>query len=274
MSVSRELGRRLRLDRSLPRFELCLPRPAKAPPAGPGWIHEIKHDGFRILAYRDASGVRLMTRSGHDFTDRFPLAAAAVDALPALSCVVDGEAIAVDENGLSVFDLIRYQRRDQVVTLCAFDLLELDGEDLRGAPLELRKATLKGLLRRGHPGVAFNEHFEADGECVYRHACALGCEGIVSKRLGSPYRAGRVDHWLKIKPGRAGCDTRGGRGVGAMTKCHNGSPVINPAWPQKHWSIHSAARKSGRCVSYVRRIWNLDTYLSPSAVVRPRRRDS
>jgi bifunctional non-homologous end joining protein LigD len=100
--------------------------------------------------------------------------------LPARSCVLAGEAIAVDDNGLSVFDLIRYRRQDHAVTLCAFDLLELDGGDLRGAPIETRKATLKGLLRRTHGGVAFSKHFEADGAIVYRHACALGCEGIVS----------------------------------------------------------------------------------------------
>ena len=173
--------------------EPCLPRPAKEPPAGPGWIYEIKHDGFRIIARRDAAGVRLVTRNGYHFANRFPLIVEAIAALPASSCVVDGEAIVVDENGLSMFDLIRYRRQDQAATLCAFDLLELDGEDLRRTPIEVRKATLKGLLRRAHPGVAFNRHFEAAGESVYRHACALGCEGIVSKRLGSPYRAGRVD---------------------------------------------------------------------------------
>jgi bifunctional non-homologous end joining protein LigD len=80
-----------------------------------------------------------------------------------------------------------------------FDLLELDGEDLRRAPIETRKATLKSLLRCTHAGIALNQHFAVDGEIVYRHACALGCEGIVSKRLGSPYKPGRVDHWLKIK---------------------------------------------------------------------------
>ena len=187
------------LTRRVGRFEPCLPRPAKRPPAGTGWIHEIKHDGFRIVAHRDADGVRLVTRSGYDFSDRFPLIIEAIAALPARSCVVDGEAIAVDMNGLSVFDLIRYRRQDHAVTLCAFDLLELDGEDLRGTPIELRKATLKGLLRRTHSGVAFNQHFAADGDTVYRHACALGCEGIVSKRLGSPYRSGRADVWVKIK---------------------------------------------------------------------------
>ena len=141
MSVSRELKCQVR------RYEPCLPRLAKVPPAGPGWIHEIKHDGFRIIAQRDAAGVRLITRNGYDLAARFPLAATAIAALPARSCVVAGEAIAVDDNGLSVFDLIRYRRQDHAVTLCAFDLIELDGEDLRREPIEVRKRTLEGLLR-------------------------------------------------------------------------------------------------------------------------------
>jgi bifunctional non-homologous end joining protein LigD len=193
MSVSRELKRRVR------RYEPCLPRLANEPPAGPGWIHEIKHDGFRILAELSAGGVKLITRKGFDLAQRFPLAAAAIAALPARSCVVDGDAIACDANGLSVFDLLRYRRQDDAVTLCAFDLLELDGEDLRREPIEVRKRTLKGLLRRAHPGIAFNRHFDAEGAIVFSQACALGCEGIVSKRLGSPYRSGRGDCWIKVK---------------------------------------------------------------------------
>ena len=143
--------------------------------------------------------MRLITRNGYDLAARFPLAAAAIAALPARSCVVDGEAIAVDDNGLSVFDLIRYRRQDHAVTLCAFDLIELDGEDLRREPIEVRKRTLKGLLRRAHPGIVFNRHFDVEGAIVFRQACALGCEGIVSKRLGSPYRSGRADCWVKVK---------------------------------------------------------------------------
>jgi bifunctional non-homologous end joining protein LigD len=115
------------------------------------------------------------------------------------SCVLDGEAIAVDENGLSIFDALRYRRRDRDAVLCAFDLLELDGEDFRLRPLENRKATLADLLRGVPDGLAFNVHFLGDGAAIFAHACALGCEGIVSKRLGSHYRSGRVDHWLKIK---------------------------------------------------------------------------
>jgi bifunctional non-homologous end joining protein LigD len=198
MSFRREL-RRLGADQSHPRFDPCLPRLAKKPPIGPGWLHEIKHDGFRIIARREAAGVRLITRNGYDFSERFPLILAAVEALPARSCVVDGEAIACDARGLSVFEMIRWRQHDHAVTLCAFDLLELDGQDLRREPIEVRKATLKGLLRRARPGVAFNRHFEVDGTVVYEQACALGCEGIVSKRAGSPYRSGRNDSWIKVK---------------------------------------------------------------------------
>jgi ATP-dependent DNA ligase len=91
MSVTRELRRRLQSDRSSPRFAPCLPRPAQQPPAGPGWIHEIKHDGFRILAHRRGRAVRLMSRNGNDLADRFPLAVEALAALPVKSCVIDGE---------------------------------------------------------------------------------------------------------------------------------------------------------------------------------------
>jgi bifunctional non-homologous end joining protein LigD len=199
MSVQRELRRRLRADQSHSRFDPCLPRLGKKPPVGPGWIHEIKHDGFRIIASRDAASVRLTSRNGHDFSKRFPLIMEAVEALPARSCVVDGEAIACDDHGLSVFEMIRWRHHDKAVTLCAFDLLELDGEDLRREPIEVRKATLKGLLRRARPGIAFNRHFEVDGTIVFEQACALGCEGIVSKRLGAPYRSGRNDCWVKVK---------------------------------------------------------------------------
>src|SRR5437763_4369317 len=91
----------------------CVPRRAYKPPAGPDWIHEIKHDGFRIMARRDSAGVRLLTRNGYDFGDRFPVAAAAVAALPAHSFLIDGEMIVTNENGLAVFDLIRRRRHGQ-----------------------------------------------------------------------------------------------------------------------------------------------------------------
>ena len=104
MSVTPELRRRVRADQSQPRFDPCLPRLADRPPAEPGSIHEIRHDGFRILAHRRGRSVRLITRNGHDLGDRFPVAAEAIEALPVRSCVIDGEAIVCDDNGLAAFD--------------------------------------------------------------------------------------------------------------------------------------------------------------------------
>ena len=180
-------------------IEPCLPSPAKTPPSGAGWLHEIKHDGFRILARRDATGVRLITRAGNDFTDRFPFIATALKSLPVRSCVIDGEAIVCNENGLAVFELIRGHGSKASAVLCAFDLLELDGKDLRRQPIEIRKRLLAKLLKGSHLSITLNEHFEEDGASVYSAACQLGCEGIVSKRLGSPYRSGRSSIWVKVK---------------------------------------------------------------------------
>jgi bifunctional non-homologous end joining protein LigD len=186
--------------RGTSRFiEPCLPSPAKQPPTGSDWIHEIKHDGFRIIARRDAGGVRLISRQRNDFTARFPLAAAAVASLPAHSFLIDGEAIVTDAKGLAVFDLIRRQRHGSDAVLISFDLIELEGEDLRGSTIEHRKRKLAKLVRGAHPGIVLNEFFEGDGEILFEHACKLGCEGIVSKRLGSRYRSGRSPHWLKVK---------------------------------------------------------------------------
>ena len=149
-------------------LEPCLPRPAKEPPVGPGWIHEIKHDGFRILARRDKDRVRLATRNGPDFTTRYPKIVTAVESLPVRSCVIDGEAIVVNEDGLSIFDILRYRLRDDAAVLCAFDLIEADGADLRRQPLERRKAMLAELLRGVRDCVAFNRYFSGDGAMVER----------------------------------------------------------------------------------------------------------
>jgi bifunctional non-homologous end joining protein LigD len=199
MSISNELRRRLRAEQSRPRFEPCLPRPAKEPPAGLGWIHEIKHDGFRILARRDQGGVRLLTRNGNDFTEHFPHIAEAIRALNVRSCVIDGEAIVTDDKGLAVFELIRGHGTRRGAELCAFDLIELDGKDIRHTPIEERKRHLGKLLGRYQPGIVVNEFFEGDAQIIFDHVCKLGCEGIVSKRLGSRYRGGRSADWVKVK---------------------------------------------------------------------------
>ena len=180
-------------------FEPCLPRLAKAPPTGPDWIHEIKHDGFRIIARRQGGDVRLVSRNGKDLTYRFPAVVQAVAALSVRSCIIDGEAIVSDPTGLAVFAAIRGYRNGPRATLCAFDLIEIDGQDQRSLPIEVRKAELKRLVHNKHPALAFNRHFDVEGSIVFYHACKLGCEGIVSKRLGSTYRSGRSSDWIKTK---------------------------------------------------------------------------
>ena len=180
-------------------IEPCLPSSAERFPAGPDWIHEIKHDGYRLMARRDAVGIRLLTRNGHDWAPRYPLIVEAVDRLKVRSCLIDGEAVACDENGLAVFERLRLKPSGKHIFLYAFDLLELDGQDLRREPLETRKATLASLLRGSLPGLRLNEHLAHDGESVFQHACKMGLQGIVSKRLGSRYRSGRSKDWLKFK---------------------------------------------------------------------------
>jgi len=169
----------------VPRFiPPCLPSPAERPPSGPGWIHEIKHDGFRMMVRRDAAGVRLLTRNGHDWTARFPLIFEAAGALQVRSFLLDGEAVACDGDGLPVFDRLRYRRQDGRVFLYAFDLLELNGQDLRREPIEIRKRQLATLLRAARVGLQLNEHISEPGDVVFRHACKMGLEGIVSNRSG------------------------------------------------------------------------------------------
>ena len=121
------------------------------------------------------------------------------------SRILDGEAIISDATGLAVFSLIRSYRNEPRATLCAFDLIEIDGEDLRWRPIEDRKGILKKLIGNKYPGIAFNKHFDVEGSVVFHHACKLGCEGIVSKRLGSSYRFGRyerLDQGREIRPRR------------------------------------------------------------------------
>jgi bifunctional non-homologous end joining protein LigD len=177
----------------------CLPTKAPQPPTGDAWLHEIKHDGFRVIARKDGARVRLYSRPGNDLTYRFPLIVEALARLRSRSCIIDGEAVCCDADGRPSFDRIRYRRHDASVFLYAFDLIEFNGDDLRREPLDTRKATLASVLRRAAPGLRLNEHIEADGPTVFAHACKMGLEGIVSKRKDSPYRSGRSPDWLKSK---------------------------------------------------------------------------
>src|SRR5712672_904820 len=177
----------------------CLPSKTDKLPSGREWLHEIKHDGFRIIARKNGAQVRLYSRPGNDLTRRFPLIVETLARLRSRSCIIDGEAVACDDNGIALFDLIRHHRANDRVFLFAFDLIELNGDDLRRDPLQVRKATLASIVAKSRPGIRFNEDIEGDGPAVFAHACKLGLEGIVSKRKDSPYRSGRSPDGLKMK---------------------------------------------------------------------------
>jgi ATP-dependent DNA ligase len=167
---------------------------------GSQWLHEIKHDGFRVIARKNGKRIRLYSRPGNDLTDRFPLIVEAIARLRARSCIIDGEAVACGDDGIALFERIRHWGNDASVFMWAFDILELNGDDLRRDPLELRKETLAIALSRASPGIRYNEHMEhEDGALVFEHACKLGLEGIVSKQKGSRYRSGRSPDWVKSK---------------------------------------------------------------------------
>jgi bifunctional non-homologous end joining protein LigD len=175
---------------------------APRPPSGPLWLHEVKHDGFRVIARnKDGERVRLYSRLGNDLTNRFPLIVEAMARLPS-SRTIDGEAVACDDNGAASFNLLLHHKRDDHVFLFAFDLIELGWEDLRREPLEQRKFELHRLLASAAPGLVFNDWIdgsEVDAATVFDHARSLGLEGIVSKRKGSRYVSGRSPYWLKMK---------------------------------------------------------------------------
>ena len=190
----------------------CLPTLARAVPDGPLWAHEIKHDGFRFVVRRDGDRVRAFTRRGHDWTDRVPSIAEAMAKLRVRSVTLDGEAVVCDGKGVTDFDRLRSAMArlgSPDVVLFAFDLLELNGEDLRPHPWDTRRATLAGLLRKAGPGICLSEHLEgADGTTVFAHACQMGLEGIVAKRRDRPYRSGRSPDWIKVKNPQAPAASR------------------------------------------------------------------
>ena len=156
----------------------CLPTRAPEPPSGRLWVHEIKHDGIRCIARKNGTHVRLYSRPGNDLTYRFSLIVEALARLRCRSCIIDGEAVVCDEHGMARFDRIRYQRHDGDAFIYAFDLIELDGEDLRREPLTVRKATPASLLSRPASGFRLNEHLDhEDGAEVFAHACRMALRG-------------------------------------------------------------------------------------------------
>jgi bifunctional non-homologous end joining protein LigD len=181
-------------------------------PSGPQWVHEIKHDGFRFICRREGNRVRVFSRRGTDYTDRVPRIVDTFARLPASSVMLDGEGVACDPNGMTNFELLRAalgRPAKREVFLYAFDLLELNGRDMRREAWSDRRWRLARLLRGAGHGVQLSDHVEGnDGEAIFRHACATGLEGIVAKRRDKPYRSGRSPDWIKIKNPDAPAATR------------------------------------------------------------------
>jgi bifunctional non-homologous end joining protein LigD len=189
---------------ALPRFVApCLATLVAKPPDDKRWEHEIKFDGYRIQARLDHGKVKLMTRKGLDWTRKFPSVAKAVGKLRAKTALIDGELVAEDSKGISRFSLLQQDLtsgRQGRMVLYAFDLMHLNGADLKPLPLFARKAALAKLIRRGHDRhLRFSRSLLGRGPVLLRHACRMGLEGIMSKRADARYHSGRGHDWLKAK---------------------------------------------------------------------------
>jgi ATP-dependent DNA ligase len=181
-------------------YEPCIPTRGTKVPAHPDWIHEVKQDGFRLIVARDADRVRLFTRNGHDWTDRYPLIVEAAHRIRAKHFVLDGEAVLLGVDGISDFDGLMSRQSDDEVQLYAFDILALDGDDLRKLPLHLRKTNLQRLLARRADGIHMAPFEQGEiGPDLFKAACNMMLEGLVSKRRDSRYRAGTSKDWIKSK---------------------------------------------------------------------------
>jgi bifunctional non-homologous end joining protein LigD len=176
----------------------CQPLLVPKPPAALGCLHEVEHDGYRIIARKEGGRVTLWSRHGTNFTDRLPKIAEAVCSLAAESALIDGEAVAVRPDGHSDFAALSTKAGSARACLVAFDLLNLKGEDFRQRPLEERRAALSPLVA-GVGNILFSDALMAEGALVFAKACELGLEGIVSKRAGSRYSSGNSRQWLKVK---------------------------------------------------------------------------
>ena len=166
------------------------------PPSGPEWTHEVKHDGFRLLARKEGERVTLWSRHGTKFTDRLPRIAEDIRGLAVEHALIDGEAIVIRPDGHSDFEALRTKAGEATAAYVAFDLLQLDGKDIRQQRLEDRRAELERIVK-GADAILFSELIEAEGALVFKKACEMGLEGIVSKRVGSMYWSGRARNWTK-----------------------------------------------------------------------------
>jgi bifunctional non-homologous end joining protein LigD len=181
-------------------FDFCIPTRATTVPHTPDWLHEVKYDGYRLRLERDGDRVRLITRGGYNWTNRYPWIVEAALNNRFKQFVIDGEAVVLGVDGIADFDALHSRKHEHEVQLYAFDILALDGEDLRSLPLSVRKTNLARLLARRPDGI-FVAPFEQGeiGPDLFQAACRMGLEGLVSKRRDRPYQAGRSKHWIKVK---------------------------------------------------------------------------
>ncbi len=193
--------------RQSPQPEMQYPQLAKlvkTPPQGDNWLHEIKFDGYRLLAVIKAGDVRLFTRHGKDWTEKFESIRAALAALPVKQAILDGEVVVLDEKGISHFQALQNALEGGAARLIyyVFDLTHCDGYDLTRTPLIKRKELLRQILEAGEdqtPLVRFGDHLQGKGQAFYDSACEHGLEGVVAKRADSPYEPRRTSTWLKVK---------------------------------------------------------------------------
>lgn len=196
----------LLLDPMPDRIEPCLALLKPRPPEGDEWSYEIKWDGYRLAIHIEPTGIRILTKGGHDWTSRFPGIERGAGELGLASAIIDGEAVMFDEQGRSDFNLLqsslggRGGKKTSPAQFVAFDLLYLDGHALQDTELRVRRHLLKDLVgsSEGSP-IRFSEDFAATGSEIFQAACDHGLEGIIAKRLDSPYRSGRGGEWVKVK---------------------------------------------------------------------------
>jgi bifunctional non-homologous end joining protein LigD len=176
----------------LPVWFVVPAQPVKAsrPPSGPDWV---------MIVRRDGPTVRLYSRNAHDWTERLAAIATTAEQITAKSFTIDGEAVVLGPDGLSRFEELSRREGARTAILYAFDLIEHDGEDMRNLPFLDRKAALAQLLRNTKAGILLNEHIAEDGPIVLAHACRLGAEGIVSKKVDGAYQSGSCPVWIKVR---------------------------------------------------------------------------
>lgn len=196
----------LSLDPMPDRIEPCLALLKAQPPKGPDWAFEVKWDGYRLAIHIEPRGVRIITRGGHDWTDRFPAIHAAAKALGIGTAILDGEAVVLDDEGRPDFGALQRslggrggKRASMEAVLYAFDLLYFDGHDLTRTELSVRRHLIEDLLSGAEGAIRLSEEIDGPGSDLLGHACALGLEGIIAKHRDSPYRSGRTGDWVKIR---------------------------------------------------------------------------